>query len=165
MDAVGVAIVVDSPLGIPTEASYQRFEAKYPDQFLTFAGIDFSQRFEDDFPDSVIAKLRSDVDNMTVPGISEVIEVMMAKRKEDRYNNVEELLTDLEAVSNGQPPMRAHKRFDVSALEQLGKGDAIEAQQQTQEEESTIANYRITTVILGAAVVILLLVIAFLLIT
>ncbi|MHC4230130.1 MAG: serine/threonine protein kinase, partial [Planctomycetota bacterium] len=34
-------------------------------------------------------------------GVSEVVEIMMAKRREDRYHNVEELLTDLEALSNG----------------------------------------------------------------
>ena len=49
-------------------------------------------------------------------GASEVIEIMMAKRREDRYKNVEELLLDLEAIRNGQPPVQAHKRFDVSVL-------------------------------------------------
>ncbi|UCF00008.1 MAG: serine/threonine protein kinase [Planctomycetota bacterium] len=82
-------------------------------------------------------------------GISEVIEVMMAKRKENRYNNVEELLEDLEAVRNGQPPLRAHKRFDVSALEQLEIGEAIEAKPNIDIEE-TLARYRIIMVVLGA---------------
>ena len=96
-------------------------------------------------------------------GISEVIEVMMAKRKEDRYNNVEELLTDLEAVRNGQPPLRAHKRFDVSVLEQLGKGDVIEADEKLYKED-TVAHYRIATLVLGAVVATLLLFIIFLLV-
>jgi serine/threonine protein kinase len=96
-------------------------------------------------------------------GVSEVIEVMMAKRREDRYNNVEELLTDLEAVRNGQPPLRAHKRFDVSVLEQLGSGDAIEAEEEFYKED-TIAHYRIATLVLGAVAAILLLIIIFLLI-
>jgi serine/threonine-protein kinase len=96
-------------------------------------------------------------------GISEVIEVMMAKRKEDRYNNVEELLTDLEAVRNGQPPLRAHKRFDVSALGQLEKGDVLEAEEKLYKED-TIAHYRIAALVLGAVVAILLLVIIFLLV-
>jgi serine/threonine-protein kinase len=81
-------------------------------------------------------------------GISEVIEIMMAKDKANRYNSVEELLTDLEAVSSGLPPLRAHKRFDVSALEQLEDGDAVEAKELILEE--TIAHYRIALVILGA---------------
>ncbi|MGA1980040.1 MAG: serine/threonine-protein kinase [Sedimentisphaerales bacterium] len=106
-------------------------------------------------PDHINTKLSA--------GISEVIEVMMAKHKEDRYNNVEELLTDLEAVRNGQPPLRAHKRFDVSVLEQLGKGDVIEADEKLYKED-TVAHYRIATLVLGAVVATLLLIIIFLLV-
>ena len=104
------------------------------------------------------------INTMLSAGISEVIEVMMAKRKGDRYNNVEELLTDLEAVRDGQPPLRAHKRFDVSALEQLENGEAIEDKEKLYEED-TISHYRIATLALGAAVVILLLVIVLLLVS
>ncbi len=104
------------------------------------------------------------INTMLSTGISEVIEVMMAKRKGDRYNNVEELLTDLEAVRDGQPPLRAHKRFDVSALEQLETGEAIEDKEKLYEED-TISHYRIATLALGAAVVILLLVIVLLLVS
>jgi len=82
-------------------------------------------------------------------GISEVIEVMMAKRRQDRYNNVEELLIDLEAVRNGQPPVRAHKRFDVSAFEQLEDGRSIEDRGKVYREE-TITYYRIAILILSA---------------
>ncbi len=96
-------------------------------------------------------------------GISEVIEVMMAKHKEDRYNNVEELLTDLQAVRDGQAPLRAHKRFDVSVLEQLERGDAVENEEDSYRED-TIAHYRIATLVLGAVTATLLLVIVFLLI-
>src|SRR4030042_1048914 len=38
-------------------------------------------------------------------GTSEVIEVMMAKRKQDRYISAEELLVDLDAVSRGEAPL------------------------------------------------------------
>jgi serine/threonine-protein kinase len=82
-------------------------------------------------------------------GISEVIEVMMAKRKEDRYNNVEELLTDLKAVRDGQPPLRAHKRFDVAMLGQLENGDAIQSEEELYRERAA-ARYRITILILSA---------------
>ncbi len=95
-------------------------------------------------------------------GISEVIEVMMAKRKEDRYNNVEELLTDLEAVRDGQPPLRAHKRFDVSVLGQLEGGDAIETMEKVYKED-TIAHYKIAILILIAVAALFFLVIVFLL--
>jgi serine/threonine protein kinase len=95
-------------------------------------------------------------------GVSEVIEVMMAKRREDRYNSAEELLTDLDAVREGQPPLRAHKRFDVSVLEQLEDGAAIEAEEGVSREE-TIAHYKIAILILGAASAVLLLIIILLL--
>jgi serine/threonine-protein kinase len=94
-------------------------------------------------------------------GISEVIEVMMAKTREDRYNNTEELLTDLEAVRLGQAPLRAHKRFDFSALEQLENGEALEAEQKLDGQE-TIARYQIAVAILTAIAVISLLAIVLL---
>ena len=90
-------------------------------------------------------------------GVSEVIEVMMAKRKEDRYNNTEELLTDLKAVRKGQAPIRAHKRFDVSMLEHLEDGEAVEADQGLYREE-TITRYRIAVLVLGVAVTVLVIV-------
>jgi serine/threonine-protein kinase len=108
-------------------------------------------------PDHINTKLSA--------GTSEVIEVMMAKHKEDRYNNVEELLTDLEAVRNGLPPVRAHKRFDVSVLQQLEKGEALKTEEKHFEEDIiAIAHYRIATLVLGAVAAILLLVIIFLLV-
>ncbi len=108
-------------------------------------------------PDHINTKLSA--------GTSEVIEVMMAKRKEDRYNNVEELLMDLEAVRNGLPPIRAHKRFDVSALKQLEKGAVLEAKEKHLEEDIlAIAHYRIASLVLGAVVAVLVLVIIFLLV-
>jgi len=81
-------------------------------------------------------------------GVSEVIEIMMAKRKENRYNDIEELLTDLEALRQGQSPLQAHRRFDVSMLEQLEKGDAVEVKEEGYKEE-TVAQYRMAILILS----------------
>lgn len=80
-------------------------------------------------------------------GISEIIEVMMAKKKEERYNNVEELLIDLKAVQNGQAPLRAHKRFDVSMLEQLEGGEAIE--EEGDYDDQLVARYKMISITLG----------------
>ena len=91
-------------------------------------------------------------------GVSEVIEVMMAKRKEDRYGSAEELLADLEAVRNGQTPLRAHKRFDVSMLEQLEEGEVIDNRTEHYQEE-TLTHYRIAILILSAMTAISILVI------
>jgi len=80
-------------------------------------------------------------------GVSEVIEIMMAKRKEKRYTDIEELLTDLEALREGRPPLQAHKRFDLSMLEQLEKGDAVEKEEGYKQE--TVAPYRMAILILS----------------
>jgi serine/threonine-protein kinase len=82
-------------------------------------------------------------------GTSEVIEIMMAKRREDRYKNVDELLIDLEAIRNGQPPVQAHKRFDVSMLEPLSKGNTIEAREEVYAENA-LARYKVAILILSA---------------
>lgn len=82
-------------------------------------------------------------------GISEVIEIMMAKKREDRYKDVKELLVDLEALREGRPPIQAHKRFDVSVLEQLEDGEAVE-EDDTDYMEQVIGRYRMALTILGA---------------
>ncbi len=95
-------------------------------------------------------------------GVSEVVEIMMAKRKEDRYHDVEELLTDLEALRDGRPPVHAHKRFDVSMLERLQEGDVVEVKEKAYEEE-TIANYRMAILVLSSVAAVFLLIIVLLL--
>ena len=95
-------------------------------------------------------------------GVSEVVEIMMAKRKEDRYHDVEELLVDLEALQEGRPPIQAHKRFDVSMLEKLEEGDVVDVKEKAYEEE-TIANYRVAVLILSTVAAVFLLIIFLLL--
>jgi serine/threonine-protein kinase len=97
-------------------------------------------------------------------GVSEVIEVMMAKRREDRYHNMEEVLVDLEALRDGQPPLRAHKRFDLSELEKLEEGEAIESEQEYKvEEDERVARYQAAVLFLVVVAAIAVLVIVFLL--
>ena len=48
----------------------------------------------------------------------------MAKKRSDRYESVKELLGDLRAVAQGEPPLQAHQRFDATVLADLEKGDA-----------------------------------------
>jgi serine/threonine-protein kinase len=96
-------------------------------------------------------------------GISEVVEVMMAKNKENRYSNCEELLEDLEAVQAGQAPYRARTKFDVSALAQLGSGEAVEEEEYYQDP-AVLTRYKIMVIGLGAALAVSALVIILLLI-
>ena len=95
-------------------------------------------------------------------GISEVVEVMMAKRREKRYKNIEELLRDLEALQNGQPPIQAHKRFDVSEFKEFEKGEVVDVKRKAYEED-TIANYRMAILILSTIAAIFFVVIVLLL--
>lgn len=95
-------------------------------------------------------------------GIAEVIEVMMAKRKEDRYSSAEELLTDLDTVRRGEPPLLARRKFNVGALEQLEKGASFDfAPEGRVYNEDTIARYRVWILLLGSVVAVLILIIIF----
>ncbi len=96
-------------------------------------------------------------------GISEVIEVMMAKNRQDRYSSVDELLIDLEAIRDGKSPLQARRKFSVAGLAQLQQGATIRtdsAMDHTYGEE-TVARYRIGLVILAALTAMLVLVIFF----
>jgi serine/threonine-protein kinase len=52
-------------------------------------------------------------------GMGEVIEVMMAKQRDDRYSTTKDLITDLESVVTGGPPFQARKKYDRTVLENL----------------------------------------------
>jgi serine/threonine-protein kinase len=67
-------------------------------------------------PDHVNPKLSA--------GISEVIEMMMAKDARRRYQNCRDLLGDLRAVKGKQPPPLAHKDVGVADLATLAKAEA-----------------------------------------
>jgi serine/threonine-protein kinase len=96
-------------------------------------------------------------------GTSEVIEVMMAKRKEDRYVSAEELLMDLDAVSRSEPPLRARKKFDLGELGQLQEGHLIETKSKEKVyHEDTISKYRFIVILLISVIAVLLLLIMFL---
>ncbi len=49
-------------------------------------------------------------------GIGEVIELAMAKNREDRYGTTEDLLQDLRAVRAGNPPVHARHGFSADAM-------------------------------------------------
>jgi serine/threonine protein kinase len=96
-------------------------------------------------------------------GTSEVVEVMMAKRKQDRYASAEELLMDLDAVNKSEPPLRARKKFDFGELEQLQEGHLIETGPKEKiYHEDTINKYRFTVILLISVIAVLLLLIMFL---
>jgi serine/threonine-protein kinase len=52
-------------------------------------------------------------------GIGEIVEVMMAKKREDRYASTRELISDLEALSRGEAPFQARKKYDQDFLRSI----------------------------------------------
>ncbi len=57
-------------------------------------------------------------------GVGEIIDVAMAKRREERYGSMEDMLEDLRLVSRNQPPKHAHQQVDMDSLakiEETGK--------------------------------------------
>ncbi|MFW5681476.1 MAG: serine/threonine-protein kinase [Phycisphaeraceae bacterium] len=71
-------------------------------------------------PDHVNSELSS--------GLSEIIEVCMAKERKKRYHTTADLLADLELVAKGEPPAQARRAFDVSQLSDLEASGIAAAQ-------------------------------------
>jgi len=49
-------------------------------------------------------------------GVGEIIDLAMAKNREDRYRTTEDLLEDLEAVRRGEPPPHAHQDIPLDKI-------------------------------------------------
>lgn len=52
-------------------------------------------------------------------GIGEVIDVAMAKKREERYQSTADLLEDLRAIRRGEPPTHARRVVDLTALAEM----------------------------------------------
>ena len=72
-------------------------------------------------------------------GIGEVIDVAMAKKREDRYQSTEDLLEDLKAVRSGNPPIHARKNVDLDSLEKLEDTTAVSEEQLREAEPQAAA--------------------------
>ncbi len=83
-------------------------------------------------------------------GISEVVEVMMAKDRDERYKTMDEALTDLEAVYNGHPPLLARQKFDMESLEELEEGMAVDTQavKMNAQAQELVTKYKVAIGIL-----------------
>ena len=102
------------------------------------------------------------INTLLSAGVSEVIEVMMAKQKQERYASAEELLTDLDAVSKGEPPLRARKKFNISALGELQQGQSIEPDSEEKiHYEQVISKYKVIITVLTSVIAVLILLVIF----
>src|SRR5436190_1954560 len=52
-------------------------------------------------------------------GIGEIIDLAMAKDRDERYHSTEDMLEDLEAVRRGEPPPHAHQNVPLEDLEKI----------------------------------------------
>jgi len=98
--------------------------------------------------------------NLSV-GVAEVIEIMMAKKREDRYSSASVLLEDLRAIQEGEPPLQAHQKFDAAVLANLERGRAhaeIEQEAIAQEAAHHIG-WKLTVIILTGALIVAILII------
>jgi len=87
--------------------------------------------FEGETPSAVMHKhLRAPlvpVDHLNTAlsaGLGEIIEVTMAKNRDERYASTADLLEDLRLVQSGQPPMHARRAVnldDLAKVEETGK--------------------------------------------
>lgn len=96
-------------------------------------------------PDHIVPSLST--------GVGEVIERMMAKKPEDRYPTMRDLLTDLEAIARGEPPLQARKGYQANLL--AGLAESVEPVEekpalQQQPEVKPLVVPVVWVVILGA---------------
>jgi eukaryotic-like serine/threonine-protein kinase len=63
-------------------------------------------------------------------GLGEVVEIMMAKNRKQRYRNPDDLIVDLECLLNGEPPKLARQRIEAATLQELSEGEEEEEEEE-----------------------------------
>jgi serine/threonine-protein kinase len=85
-------------------------------------------------------------------GLGEVVEVMMNKDRNRRYSSTGDLLVDLEAIAEGEPPLIARRQVGENVLTGLAEGgQAVDDVQMVQEEAP---NYMPLMIVLAAGLAI-----------
>ena len=90
-------------------------------------------------------------------GISEMIEIMMKKNPEDRYQNIKILIEDIESVLKGNPPIRAHQSIDVDNFSPLASGDFVPPEMSVLDYEIIIRRQRIALIVCVVSLVLVIL--------
>lgn len=90
-------------------------------------------------------------------GVGEVIEMMMARKRNHRYNSTRELLQDLEAVAKGESPMIARANAPGQVLNTLAEAEAGVASDHLQVVTVMDPQTKVWLILLGAGLAISLL--------
>jgi serine/threonine-protein kinase len=88
-------------------------------------------------------------------GIGEIIDVAMAKNREERYQSTEDMLEDLEAVRRGDAPIHARRDLRLEGLEKLqetGKTIDIAPNTPAGHVEDVWSNPAVIGILIGAGV-------------
>ncbi len=85
-------------------------------------------------------------------GLGEVVEVMMNKDRNRRYSSTADLLMDLEAIAEGEPPLIARRQVGENVLTGLAEGGQAVDEVQVVHEEAT--NYMPLMIVLAAGLAI-----------
>ncbi|HEY7119848.1 MAG TPA: serine/threonine-protein kinase [Tepidisphaeraceae bacterium] len=84
-------------------------------------------------------------------GVGEIIDIAMAKNREERYQSVEDMLEDLQAVRRGEPPTHAKRAVHLEGLERLEEtGKTVDIAPASSSSRSPWSN-PMTLTILGVA--------------
>jgi serine/threonine-protein kinase len=88
-------------------------------------------------------------------GISEIVEVAMAKKKEERYDSTLDMLEDLKSVRRGEAPLHARRDVNIEALAKIEEtGKTVDLAPAGEEQVETVSTLPIWLMIaLGVSVI------------
>ena len=96
-------------------------------------------------------------------GISEIIELCMAKKAKKRYATTTDLIEDLQAVADGRPPLQARKLIDLSTFDSMDQENMEAESEEEQDKVSLITTPLFWIAVVGWFLVVVLLMIVVLL--
>ncbi len=86
-------------------------------------------------------------------GVGEIIEVAMAKNRDERYARTEDMLEDLRLVRSGQPPINARRSVDLDSLSKIEEtGKTVDIFTSAPQPESIWKNQIVLGLAIGAGV-------------
>jgi serine/threonine protein kinase len=78
------------------------------------------------------------INTQLTTGISEIVELCMAKKARKRYASTKDLIEDLQAVADSRPPLQARKLIDLSAFDSIDQESITDLPKEEHDETSLI---------------------------